>query len=51
METHKLEFKQDELNIVLLGLQKLPWETSNALIQNIVQQIQPKPKKDVSKGN
>jgi len=50
MEKQTLEFNKDGINIVLLGLQKLPWETSNALIQDIIKQLQSKelnkPKED-----
>jgi len=48
----KLELTEQELNIVLFGLQKLPFETVNELIKNIVAQAQPQanqPKEEVAK--
>jgi hypothetical protein len=38
---HTLEFTKEELNTILFGLQKLPWEVSNAIIQNILIQVRP----------
>ena len=57
MNKHELKLTDNELQIILLGLQKLPWETVNAVIQAVGAQIQQaqqselKIKKDDSKGN
>lgn len=37
-----LEFTDQELNILLLALQKQPYETVAELIKNIIMQLQPK---------
>lgn len=39
-EKKKLEFTDQELNVVIFGLQKLPYETVAELIPNIVRQLQ-----------
>lgn len=37
-----LEFTREELNVILYGLQKLPFEAVNDIIKSIVSQIPPK---------
>lgn len=55
VKLNDLRFTDDEMNTILFGLQKLPWETSNALIQNIMRQVDPVPapktEKDAGEGS
>jgi hypothetical protein len=43
-----LELTEQELNIILFGLQKLPYETSAEVIKAIVSQLQVKNNETVS---
>jgi hypothetical protein len=36
-----LEFTDQELNVLLLGLQKLPWDVADPVIRAVVNQLQP----------